>query len=46
MRLLRLESLMGELTVPYFDGPRYPHLARVPDAPDTLAEVLEARVRP
>jgi len=31
------------LSVAYFDGARYPHLARVDARPDTLAEVLKAR---
>jgi predicted metalloprotease with PDZ domain len=31
------------LSVAYFDGARYPHLARIDDRPDILAEVLKAR---
>ena len=31
------------LSLAYFDGARYPHLARVDARPDTLAEVLKAR---
>jgi predicted metalloprotease with PDZ domain len=31
------------LSVAYFDGPRYPHLARIPNAADHLSEVLKAR---
>ena len=31
------------LSVAYFDGTRYPHLARIEARPDTLAEVLKAR---
>ena len=31
------------LSVAYFDGPRYPHLTRIADRADTLAEVLKAR---
>jgi predicted metalloprotease with PDZ domain len=32
------------LSVAYFDGPRYPHLARVAGVPDTLTDILKARV--
>ncbi len=32
------------LSVAYFDGARYPHLTRIEARPDTLAEVLKARV--
>ena len=28
-------------SVPYFDGPRFPHLERVEGSPDTLSEVLK-----
>lgn len=31
------------LSVAYFDGPRYPHLTRIPNTPDYLSEVLKAR---
>jgi predicted metalloprotease with PDZ domain len=31
------------ISVPYFDGPRYPHLARIEARPDTLTEVLKHR---
>jgi predicted metalloprotease with PDZ domain len=31
------------LSVAYFDGPRYPHLVRIPNTPDHLSEVLKAR---
>jgi hypothetical protein len=31
------------LSLAYFDGARYPHLARIDDRPDILAEVLKAR---
>jgi predicted metalloprotease with PDZ domain len=33
------------LSVPYFDGPRYPHLVRIDSTPDTLTEVLKSRTR-
>jgi len=32
------------LSVPYFDGPRWPHLTRLEAQPDVLAEVLKPRV--
>lgn len=32
------------LSVAYFDGPRYPHLTRLEGVPDTLTDVLSARV--
>ena len=31
------------ISVPYFDGPRFPHLVRIADKPDTLSEVLKRR---
>lgn len=31
------------LSVGYFDGPRFPHLTRIPNAVDHLSEVLKAR---
>jgi predicted metalloprotease with PDZ domain len=31
------------ISVPYFDGPRFPHLVRLADKPDTLSEVLKHR---
>jgi predicted metalloprotease with PDZ domain len=31
------------LSLAYFDGARYPHLARIDERPDILAEVLKAR---
>jgi predicted metalloprotease with PDZ domain len=31
--------------VQYYDGPRYPHLVRIPTQPDLLGAVLAARVR-
>lgn len=33
------------LSVAYFDGPRFPHLVRIKDRPDILAQVLTARVQ-
>lgn len=32
------------LRVPYFDGPRWPHLTRLEDRPDILGEVLKPRL--
>jgi predicted metalloprotease with PDZ domain len=32
------------LSVAYFDGPRFPHLARIEGTPDTLSEVLKSHV--
>jgi predicted metalloprotease with PDZ domain len=32
------------ISVPYFDGPRYPHLIRLEGRPDTLSEVLKHRI--
>lgn len=31
------------ISVPYFEGPRYPHLVRIDARPDTLTEVLKHR---
>ena len=33
------------LKVEYYDGPRFPHLARVEGKPDVLSKVLAARVK-
>ena len=33
------------IKVPYFDGPRFPHLVRVEGKPDVISQVLEARVK-
>jgi predicted metalloprotease with PDZ domain len=33
------------LSIEYYDGPRYPHLVRIPGSPDTLSSVLQPRSR-
>jgi predicted metalloprotease with PDZ domain len=33
------------LNVAYYDGPRYPHLVRIDGQPDTLSNVIAARVK-
>lgn len=33
------------LPVEYYDGPRYPHLVRIEDRPDTLSTVVSPRVK-
>jgi predicted metalloprotease with PDZ domain len=41
--LVENDDYYRTLSVAYFDGPRYPHLARVEGSPDTLTDVLKAR---
>jgi len=43
--LVETDDYFRTLSVPYFDGPRYPHLTRVESSPDTLTEVLKSRTR-
>ena len=44
LRLLMLSGrVYREMTVPYFDGPRHPHLERVPNEPDVLSPIAEPR---
>jgi predicted metalloprotease with PDZ domain len=33
------------LSIPYYEGPRYPHLARIEGQPDTLSNVIAAHVK-
>jgi predicted metalloprotease with PDZ domain len=35
----------GTIAVSYFGGPRYPHLKRIPDKPDLLAEIMAPRAK-
>ena len=39
----RTATTTASLSVPYFDGPRWPHLTRIDGSPDVLAEVLKPR---
>ena len=43
--LLQSGEFYRSIPVPYFDGPRYPHLARVDGRPDYLSAVLAPRIR-
>jgi len=43
--LVETDDYYRTLSVPYFDGPRYPHLTRIESTPDTLTEVLKSRTR-
>jgi predicted metalloprotease with PDZ domain len=40
--LVENDDYYRTVSVPYFDGPRFPHLERVEGSPDTLSEVLKA----
>jgi predicted metalloprotease with PDZ domain len=39
--LVENDDYYRTVSVPYFDGPRFPHLERVEGTPDTLSEVLK-----
>lgn len=41
--LVREGDTFRDVVIDYQDGPRYPRLARVPGAPDRLADILRAR---
>jgi predicted metalloprotease with PDZ domain len=41
--LVENDDYYQTVSVPYFDGPRFPHLERVEGSPDTLSEVLKSR---
>lgn len=43
--LVETDDYYRTLSVPYFEGPRYPHLTRIESTPDTLTEVLKSRTR-
>ena len=43
--LVETDDYYRTLSVPYFDGPRYPHLTRIESTPDTLTEVLKSRTK-
>ena len=42
--LVENDDYYRTLSVAYFDGPRFPHLARIEGTPDTLSEVLKSHV--
>jgi predicted metalloprotease with PDZ domain len=44
--LVENDDYYRTLSVAYFDGPRYPHLARIAGTPDILTEVLKAKRSP
>jgi predicted metalloprotease with PDZ domain len=43
--LVQNDDFFRTLSVPYFDGPRWPHLTQVGARPDVLSAVLRARAR-
>jgi len=43
--LVESDDYYRTLKVEYFDGPRFPHLARIEGRPDTLSAVLKSRLR-
>ena len=43
--MVQNDDYFRTLSVPYFDGPRWPHLTPIPARADVLAAVLKARVR-
>jgi hypothetical protein len=38
-------DFLKTLSIPYYDGPRYPHLVRIEGQPDTLSNVIAAHVK-
>ncbi|MGH2447097.1 MAG: hypothetical protein ACRDFS_00610 [Chloroflexota bacterium] len=44
--LISQDSEFHTLEVRYFGGPRHPHLERLPDQPDMLAEIMSPHARP
>ena len=43
--MVESDDFFRTLSVPYYDGPRWPHLTQIPTRPDLLAAVLKARTR-
>jgi predicted metalloprotease with PDZ domain len=43
--LVENADFLTTLPVEYYDGPRYPHLVRIEGRPDTLSNVIAARVK-
>jgi predicted metalloprotease with PDZ domain len=43
--LVENADFYSNLSVAYYDGPRYPHLVRIEGQPDTLSSVIAARVK-
>jgi hypothetical protein len=38
------DEFFRTLSVPYYDGPRWPHLTALSGKPDTLSQVLKGRL--
>jgi predicted metalloprotease with PDZ domain len=43
--MVQNDDFFRTLSVPYYDGPRWPHLTRIAARPDVLSAVLKARTR-
>ncbi len=43
--LVESDEFFRTLSVPYYDGPRWPHLTQLGARPDVLSAVLKARTR-
>ena len=41
--LVRHGDVYRTIAIPYYDGPRYPHLARIEGVPDRLSDVVKPR---
>jgi hypothetical protein len=41
--LVRHGDVYRTISLPYYDGPRYPHLERLANIPDRLSEVVKPR---
>ena len=41
--LVEKDDVYRTVSIPYFDGPRYPHLVRTKDVPERLSEVVKPR---
>ncbi len=43
--MVQNDDFFRTISVPYYDGPRWPHLTQIPARPDVLSAVLKARAR-
>jgi len=43
--LVESDDYYRTLNVEYYDGPRFPHLLRIEDRPDTLSALIQARLK-
>jgi hypothetical protein len=43
--MVQNDDFFKTLSVPYYDGPRWPHLTQITGRPDVLSAVIKARTR-